>query len=203
MVPAAPVPVRPPTASSSVVVDPISQMPEAPHERQRRRGVEATEILKGRRLDALRAEVAQKRKAHRRRQQRTLLLWGLAGAAALCLGWIAGRAFTPEQTDEVGTGEANASQAAIPTSSPLIDNALGAGQPIREPSDRKQEPDRSPDAPVRKETTPSAKDQAVVSLEDLPLAEEVEGDGEETADPERAPEEAADGAFTLDDLPAD
>src|SRR5690606_6767509 len=83
-----------PHGSSSIVVDPISQIPE-PLETRARKGVEPTQILKGRRLDALRAEVAQRRRAHRRRQQRTLLWWAVAGAGALCLGWLAGQAFTP------------------------------------------------------------------------------------------------------------
>jgi hypothetical protein len=187
-------------------------MPEALHPHTRRKGVEPTQILKGRRLDALRAEVAQKRKAHRRRQQRVLLLWGLAGGAALCLGWIAGRAFTPDTADDAEPSEAAASEL------PAAQSPVAARGPKPEAAkERSGEPSGPPPS-----TDSAARDQSVVSLDDLPFGEEAAPEEpvaaptvakqtqqeDEAVEPsnQAAPLEVAprdESAFTLEDLPAD
>lgn len=163
----------------SVVVDPSSQVPEVPAApgARRTKGVEPTEILKGRRLDALRAEVAQRRKAHRRKQLGILLFWGLAGAVALCLGWLAGRAFTPEA--ETKAGDAAQDPAAAPTEGTPTPSGASPGN-------------TPPSAPVAPPSAP-ADDRAQGAAPTPPPASPA---------PEPAEARPAD-TFTLDDLPVE
>lgn len=96
------VPPRPPQQtprapeSSSVIVDPHSQVPERqdrPQRRRRRRTIEPTLVLKSRKLDQMRKDVERKRRQHARRQRRILAFWVLSGAAAVSVGALLAQSF--------------------------------------------------------------------------------------------------------------
>lgn len=161
--------------SPSVVVDPTSQVPEVPGVRRAKR-VEPTEILKGRRLDALRAEVAQRRKAHRRKQLGILLFWGMAGAVALCLGWLAGRAFTPDAEinpeDAAQESPTESSQAAPLGDAGANEAPPAPAAPSTPPHSRTQEAAPTPPPSVEKEPAPKpakARPTDTFTLDDLPI----------------------------------
>ena len=82
-------PPRTPLPAATVVVDPVSQIPDAfPHSPEPPRFAEPTRIISSRKIDALRAQVARHQK---RQQQRVMLqwvIWGAAGALAVALGGI-------------------------------------------------------------------------------------------------------------------
>jgi len=163
-------------ASPTVVVDPISQVPEGFGVRPAgKQVVEPTLVLKGRKLDQLRAEVARHRTAHQRKKQKALLLWAGAGALALCLGWAVGTAFRPND--------------AQPVQEPPASQSSGTESAGSEPAE--------PSAPAAPGLTPPAeRSPASVDWADLPAEDEAEKGRGSSAEP-------SSDAFTLDDLPVD
>ena len=80
-----------PHRSSTVVVDPVSQIPEPmPNQNVQRssRRAEPTRILSARKMDQLRAQVAKHQRRQDRRKWIRLVTWGAAGALAVALGGI-------------------------------------------------------------------------------------------------------------------
>lgn len=79
-----------PVGSSSVVVDPSSQIPAPPAAPTSvsgpRRTAEATLVLEGRRVDELRREVIRHQKKLKRRRSYHFAYWAVAGAVAVVLG---------------------------------------------------------------------------------------------------------------------
>jgi hypothetical protein len=144
-----------PEQGSSVVVDPLSSVPDgrAPAAVVRRKSVEATEVLQGRKIDELRAEVSRQRLAHRKKKRRVLLLWSVAGASALALGWLAGFLFSP--------GEPGSSGSAAPVS-----------PPVARPSRVDSPPVASSPQPVPRAPDPVPRAPGTLSLSDLPAEDE-------------------------------
>ena len=90
---------------SSVVVDPIAQVPDSiappPPSRvqrpQKRRTAESTLVLRTRQLDGLRAEVRRRQAAFQRRRYSSLIVWGLAGGAAVLAGALLARGWDDDR----------------------------------------------------------------------------------------------------------
>lgn len=169
--------------SSTVVVDPTSQMPEAFGARAPRGAVEPTVVLKGRKLDQLRAEVARHRTAHLRKKQRFLLLWAGAGGLALCLGWAVGAAFRPDESAAEQAPDAlNPVEAAEDASAQTQPSSPAVGS----------------EAVAPRAAKPSAPTEQAASSAD---AAELPGDDEAATSAGNSKDET--DAFTLDDLPLD
>lgn len=184
------------TGAPSVFVDPRSQVPQGQHPLPRRQEVEPTMVLKGRKLDEMRAEVARQKIAYQRKKQRTLVLWALAGGGALAMGWFVGILLSPGPSGG---------------SPPSLDPTLSSGAPS-EAAGVKGEvmlgaAETAIDAAPRE-----AEISAATPLDDLP-AEEPEqkaptnptdgrGSLQEEVDADTSPPRSQQ-TFTLDDLPAD
>lgn len=168
------------SAAASVFVDPSSQVPDAATAFQRRDAVEPTVVLKGRKLDELRAQVAQQKLSHQHKKQKTLVIWTLAGGVALALGWLAGIFLSPQ-----GAGQLRGSQG---RTEPAAEQRAVEGRLVQEVS---EEP--------RREELPS--EEPLLQPTDAPVAERDKAlTKEETSDTSTP---SADEAFTLDDLPAE
>lgn len=198
----------------TVVVDPVSQVPQPPTSAAQRRAVEPTLVLKGRKLDEMRAQVAAQRSAHRRRKQMRLLTWAFAGGIALSLGWIVGLTLnfdaSGQSTDSPGMGAPERGSAAenrpagtapnqtvTNTRDALVDAAPPSEADPRQDAealhlaDLPVEPDSSVETDSLGET--GARDDTGRS--DLaPTSADRGGSDERGADPE---------TLTLDDLPFD
>lgn len=185
---AAPSPTK---AAPSVFVEPSSQLPEAPAPFHPREVVEPTMVLKGRKLDEMRAAVARQKSGYRREKQKTLLLWALSGGAALAMGWFFGILLSPEHTSK------------IPSNGALSAGSGAVVDPSHTETGSAESEPRVAPAPTN-----------AVRLEDLPSEDVSPHPG--SSDPEQQSEEvppAADAtdtslpsgtdAFTLDDLPAE
>lgn len=113
---------------STVVVDPVSQIPE-PMENARRspRRAEPTRILSARKMDQLRAQVAKHQRLQHRRQWVRLVTWGAAGALAVALGGIMAGGVLPRLDNELwqrlvgqwGGNSRDTASAATPAQRPL------------------------------------------------------------------------------------
>jgi hypothetical protein len=145
-----------------------------PHRRQE---VEATMVLTARKVDAMRAEVARQKLAYRRRKRRTLVLWVLAGGAALAMGWFVGILLSPAPSAHRGAVHSVRLEIDTEKSTPAQMKA-------------KESAPSGPNGAVR----PSEEAAAITSLEELPPEED------EKSDTSAPPGEAT---FTLEDLPAD
>lgn len=183
-------------AESTVVVDPVSQIP-APNPSFHRETVEKTEVLQGRRIDQLRAEVNRRKKTHARKQQKRLLLWAAAGAGAVSLGAVfAGVAFAPGEQ-----GFAAATDAEPESESESVRSFLASERPeaTEAPQDRPTEPAGAIQVEQQEATEEAVAVDAGLSLNDLP-GEELPSEESD----ELAPSIADSGAaLSLDDLPAE
>lgn len=155
----------------SIVVDPESQIPEPLHGARRpgKQALEATEVLKGRRLDDLRAEVRRRRAAHRRKKLFALAIWAVAGASALAAGaFVASSLLSGAQAEDSTSGvessSADGALAQVPT--PLVEDPRPAPSDAMRPAKR-EAPSRAIHDDEREEATPSGEDEAF-TLDDLP-----------------------------------
>lgn len=150
------------TRESTVVVDPISQIPE-PIPSFRREPVEKTEVLTGRRIDQLRAEVHRKRKEQRRQQHRRIALWGFAGAGAVLFGaLLAGLVFSgSSQAEDARSTRGPFPPAAIEAETTRLPERTAEAAPPRAEV-QKETSKRSPKEPSREVASGS------LSLDDLP-----------------------------------
>jgi|GEM_PF-5285453 len=207
-----------PQAGPSVVVDPTSQIPEASSSRQftQRTSVEKTEVLKGRRLDSLRAEVEKRRKSHERKRRNRLLLWGIAGAGAVLFGgFLAGVVLKPASSlgldvdslasspdspeDAHPTGVVTPGDSAQP-SSPSEKVVKKGGASVDSPaSEAAPAVAAAPPVAAAPVAAPAAPEASLgIALEDLPMDdEESEADSASPSEPQAA----ASQAISLDDLP--
>lgn len=181
-------------AESTVVVDPVSQIP-APHPSFRRETVEKTEVLQGRRIDQLRAEVNRRKKTHARKQQKRLLLWAAAGAGAVSLGAVlAGVAFAPGEQGFAAVTEAEPEPESV--------RSFLASEGPKEteaPQEQPTEPAGAIQVEQQEATEGALAVDAGLSLNDLP-GEELPSEESD----ELAPSNADSGAaLSLDDLPAE
>lgn len=172
---------------STVVVDPVSQIPE-PMPRFSREPVEKTEVLKGRRIDQLRAEVHRKRKEQRRRQHKRIALWGGAGAGAVLLGaLLAGLVFSgPDAVSAAGAAsDQEPSSLDEPGSVALDESPSSVPGALRKQGSAAQ---------------PSVVEARLVTEESQASAhdDEVADSAAEALEPRQ---EAATGSLSLDDLP--
>jgi hypothetical protein len=173
--------------SGSVVVDPLSQIPEPVKARAsapvRRRVAEPTLVLGGRQLDQLRAEVRGQQLGAAQRSQRTLLYWGLAGAGALMLGAVG--------ASVLGGGASELSDTAVESAEAPLEAsaAVRAGVPLAAPEESSTPPAEGaaerapsgaasaeaaraapqPSAPARTRRGRAEPPPRVVSLDDLPV----------------------------------
>ena len=163
---------------ASVVVDPSSQIPQALDSSPSHHyaAVERTQVLKGRRLDNLRAEVRERRKAYKRRKLRVLALWGVAGGGALLLGALAANSlFGAEASEQKTVAE--------------VEQTLGAGELVVEPSEAKNSTDKG----VKSNAVAGEKAGAKKSKKQVAAPDSAARPNDEKSDDT--------GAFTLDDLP--
>lgn len=180
---------------STVVVDPVSQIPE-PMPRFSREPVEKTEVLKGRRIDQLRAEVHRKRKEQQRRHHKRIALWGLAGAGAVLLGaLLAGFVFSG--TEAVSAAGASTDQEASSSES-FGHGAVEEGD-VSAPGEAQGSvaQAKAPDDPEAQASVA----QAQLAPDEPQAAPEnaVAADSAGQADEPR--QETATGSLSLDDLP--
>lgn len=99
-----------PGPASSVVVDPRSQLPPDAAREFALAAMEPTEVLHGRTVDELRAQVERQRRAYQRRASGRLLLWGVAGAIAVGCGVMAARWTMKPPAGERGEPEGEAAE---------------------------------------------------------------------------------------------
>ena len=169
---------RPPVDGSSVVVDPLSQIPEpvrAQRGQVRKRPVEATVVLKGRQLDTLRQEAESLRRKSELRQKRGVFLWGLGGAGAVVLGAVLASqlaaapedtAQTPEEADAMPAEAAPAAAAPAPAApaavAPVDSSAPRAASP-EEPASPTEVAARAPAPPSGTKKAVSPQDESPAS----------------------------------------
>jgi hypothetical protein len=133
-------------------------------------------VLKGRKLDDLRAQVARQKATHQRDRQRVLLLWAFAGGGALAIGWFAGLILRPQ-------AEPNAQFYPTPPSEVASERATRTA-PVPLPCDDAAE-DPAPEPAQEQNEAPAQVDASAP------------GDVSHTVPP------SDDDTFTLDDLPPD
>lgn len=185
-------PVAPNSSTAhSVVVDPVSQIPEAlpsrpSSPRSTRRGGETTLVLRDRKLDALRAEVKRRQTEFQRRRVSALVIWAAAGGIAVFVGATLARGW------EGWTGDQN--EGALAAANPqAVEAPVAGGEPT----------------PSALATTPTA---SVISAPSAPVVhaepQSPRALAEEPADPQRATLKSAKvstsnqkRALSLDELP--
>lgn len=91
-----------PARPATVVVDPISQIPESREQlRSSSRRAEPTRILSARKMDQLRAQVLKQQRRQHRSKWIQLVTWGAAGALAVALGGILAGGLLPRLDAEL------------------------------------------------------------------------------------------------------